>query len=313
MTIILHDIQAAEQRIRPHLHPTPLEYHPTLGDNVYLKLENANLTHSFKIRGALNAALALDDAAKARGLVAASSGNHAQGLAYAAQLVGASAKIVMPNITPQRKIDGVTRYGAEAVIAAGDYDVAEAEARRLEQVEGRTFVSAYNDPFVAAGQGTIGLEIIAQLPDVERVVVCVSGGGLIAGIATAVKALRPQVEVIGVGSKRSPAMYNRFYKADLPLQDEVYADALAGDIEDGCITVPLTQQNVDAIVLVDDAMIVDAVRWSVLDAGWVVEGGGAVGIAAFRAGIIPNDGRKTAVVVSGGNIDGDKLKAIVTG
>lgn len=309
MTVTLDDIQAAQERIRAHLWPTPLIPAPH-DDNVRLKLEALNLTRSFKIRGALNAALTLDDDAKGRGLVAASSGNHAQGLSYAAKLVGTSAKIVMPGITPQRKIDGVRRYGGEPIIVDGDYDAAEAEAHRLEAVEGRAFVSAYNHPAVVAGQGTIGLEILAQWPTVEQVVVCVSGGGLIAGMATAIKALRPTVRVVGVGSGRSPAMYNRYHGADLPLQDEVYADALAGDIEAGCITVPLTLAAVDAMLLVDDAAITDAMRWAVYEAGVVVEGGGAVGIAAMRTGQLDAT-LKTAIVVSGGNIDPDKLRGVL--
>ncbi|MEM6281294.1 MAG: threonine/serine dehydratase [Chloroflexota bacterium] len=309
--LTLADIRAAQDLIAPHLTPTPLELAPELGQNVYLKLENANLTHSFKIRGALNAALALDAPARARGLVAASSGNHAQGLAYAAKLVGAPAKIYMPQGTPARKVNGVRRYGAEPVIFGATYDEAEAEARRVERDEGRTFVSAYNDPFVAAGQGTIGMEILAQLPQVQRVLVCVSGGGLIAGIAAALKLTNADIEVIGVGAAVTPAMYNIFHGTDLPLSYDTLAEALLGDVESGSMTIPEVQTHVDDIVSVSEDAIAGAMRWSVLHAGWVVEGGGTVGIAAVRSGAVTLDERPTAIVVSGGNVDAETLQRVL--
>jgi threonine dehydratase len=309
--LTLANIKAAQERIAPHLPPTMLEPAPALGENAYLKLENTNLTHSFKIRGALNAALALNANARARGLVAASSGNHAQGLAYAAKLVGADAKILMPQGTPARKINGVKRHGAEAIVFGATYDDAEAEARRIERDEGRTFVSAYNDAFVAAGQGTIGLEILAQLPNVERVLVCVSGGGLIAGIAAAVKLTNPKIEVIGVGAAVTPAMYNIFHGTNLPLEYETLAEALLGDVEAGSMTIDEVKTHVDDIVSVSEAAIAEAMRWSVLHAGWVVEGGGAVGIAAVRSGVVMLDERPTVIVVSGGNVDPETLQAVL--
>lgn len=310
-TLTLDHIRDAQARIAPYLTPTPLEAAPDLGESVWLKLENANLTHSFKIRGALNAVLSLDEAAQARGFVTASSGNHAQALAYAAKLVGVPAQILMPTHTPQRKVNGVRRHGAAAVLFGDNYDLTEAEARRRERDEGRTFVSAYNDHAVAAGAGTIGLEIVAALPDVARVLVCVSGGGLIAGVATAVKALRPDAEVIGVCAEAAPAMYNTVYGTDLPQNWDTLAEALSGDIEDGCITVPIVREAVDRIVLVSEAAIADAIRWMVDVQGWIVEGGGAVGVAALRSGVVAADDRPTAVVVSGGNIDGDVLRRLL--
>lgn len=309
----LDDILNARQRLANHLTPTPIEPANGLGDGVWLKLENANLTHSFKIRGALNAVLSLDDAARRRGLVTASSGNHAQGLAYAAHLTGARARILMPKHTPQRKVNGVRRYGAEAVLFGDNYDEAEVEALRLARDEGMTFVSAYSDPRVIAGAGTIGLEIVDSLPDVERVVVCVSGGGLISGVALAVKSRKPQVEVIGVNAESAPAMYNLFYDSDLPQVWDTLAEALSGDIDADSVTRPTTRQYVDRIVLVSEAQIADAMRWMVDWQGWIVEGGGAVGVAALRAGIIPADGRPTAIVVSGGNVDGDVLRRVLCG
>ncbi len=301
----------AQMRLKPYLQPTPLEAAaPELRANTWLKLENANKTHSFKIRGALNAVLSLDEEARQRGIIAASSGNHAQGVAYAAQLVGATAQILMPQHTPKKKVQGVKRYGAEAVLFGANYDETEAEALRRSREDGLTYVSPYNDARVVAGAGTIGLEIVEALPDVERVVVCVSGGGLIAGVALAVKTLRPDCEVIGVNAQSAPSMYNVFYGTELPEVWETLAEALSGDIEAGSITVPICQQYVDEIVLVSEEQIAAAMRWMLGVQGWLVEGGGSVGVAALLHGVIPVDNRPTAVVVSGGNVDLETVRKI---
>ena len=296
----LDDIVRAQQRIAPQLPATPLEQAHGLGEAVWLKLENANRTHSFKIRGALNALLCLDEAARARGVIAASSGNHAGALAYAAQLSGVRAQILMPRTTPQKKIDNVRRHGAEAILYGDNYDQAEAEA--LRRADSATWISPYNDRHVIAGAGTIGLEILQQLPGVARVVVPISGGGLMAGVATALKHSRPDIEVIGVNACSAPAMYNLFFAQDLPQVWDTLADALSGDIEDGSITVPLCMSHVDDIELVSEEEIAAAMSY-MLAAGWVVEGGGAVGVAALLAGVLPQGDGPTAVVVSGGNVD----------
>lgn len=307
--ITLLDILMARRRLAPHLTPSLLEAAPGLPGRVWLKLENTNPTHSFKIRGALNAVLALDDAARARGLVTASSGNHAQGLAYAAHLTGARAQILMPAHTPQRKVDGVRRYGADAVLWGEGFDQAEAEARRREHADRLTFVSPYNDPHVIAGAGTIALEIIDALPHVERVVVCVSGGGLIAGIGTAIRAVKPSVEVVGVNAQSAPAMYNHYHRTDHPETPHTLAEALSGGIEPGSITLQIVPRVVDRLVMVDEAAIAHAIRWLLDVQGWLVEGGGAVGVAAWLSGALPPDDRPTAIIVSGGNIDGSTLRA----
>lgn len=303
----------AEARIRPHLLPTPLERAPELGENIHLKLENANLTHAFKIRGALNAVLSLDEVARSRGIITASSGNHAQGVAYAAHLTQTRAHILMPKNTPDKKVRGVQRWGAHAIRYGDNYDQTEAEALRRARDEAMTYISAYNDWRVMAGAGTIGLEILDALPDVARVVVCVSGGGLIGGIATAIKAQRPQAEVVGVNAQAAPAMYNRFYQTALSEQWDTLAEALSGDIEADAITVPIALERVDRMLIVSEASIARAIRWMVDVQGWLVEGGGAVGIAAFLDGQLQDDGRKTAIVVSGGNIDGATLRHVLSG
>ena len=310
MNLPLGDIVRAQHRLRPHLQPTPLEPAPDLSAKVWLKLENSNRTHSFKVRGALNAILSLSEDEQKRGIIAASSGNHAAAVAYAAQLTGASASILMPKTTPQKKVKNVQRYGAEAVLFGDNYDEAEAEALR-RAAEGGTWVSPYNDAAVIAGAGTIGLEILEQLPPVERVVVPVSGGGLIAGIAAAVKQLNPAIEVIGVNAKSAPAMYNIFYEATHPQVWDTLADALSGDIEAGSITVPISQRYVDKIVLVSERQIAAAMRYMLEVAGWVVEGGGAVAVAALLHGVVHADGRASALVVSGGNVDLAELRRVL--
>lgn len=305
------DIVHAQHRIKPYLKPTPLEAAPHLGTDIWLKLENANKTHSFKIRGALNAILSLNEVAHEKGIIAASSGNHAQGVAYAAHLVGAQAQILMPKHTPQKKVKGVQLYGGEAILYGDNYDETEAEALRRARDEGKTYISPYNDPSIIAGTGTIGLEIIEALPQVAQVLVCVSGGGLISGVATAIKALRPDCTVIGVCAESAPSMYNVFKQTDLPENWETLAEALSGGIEAGSITVPIVQQHVDDIVLVSEAQIAAAMRFMLGTQGWLVEGGGCVCVAALLHDIVPRAGKVTVATISGGNVDLDTLRKVL--
>lgn len=308
--VTLGDIVRAGHRLAPHLPPTALEADPGLGANVWLKLENANKTHSFKIRGALNAILSLSDEERERGIIAASSGNHAGAVSYAARLSGALAQILMPKSTPKKKVNNVRRYDAEAVLFGDNYDEAEAEALR-RAAAGGIWVSPYNDARVIAGAGTIGLEILEQLPAVQRLIVPVSGGGLIAGIAVAAKALNPEIEVIGVNAKSAPAMYNAVHDTNKPQNWDTLADALSGEIEAGSITVPICQRYLDDMVLVTEEQMASAMRYMLEAQGWVVEGGGAVGVAAVMAEAVARDGRETAVVVSGGNVDLSVLKGVL--
>ncbi len=306
----LADIALARYRLAPHLQPTPLEAAPDLG--AWLKLENANKTHSFKIRGALNALLAMPDEVRARGVVTASSGNHAQGLAYAAHLLGIEARVLMPTFTAKRKVAGVKRYGAQAILYGDDYADTEAEAMRIARDEGLIYVSAYSHPDVIAGQGTIGLELLDALPDVERVIVPVGGGGLISGVAIALKSLKPSVEVIGVNAAVSPDMYNLFYHTHEPLSHDSLADALPGEIEAESVTRELVPRYGDRMVCVSEAAIAAAMRWMVAQQGWMAEGGGVVGVAALQSGVI-EPGGVTAVVISGGNVDADRLAQVLNG
>ena len=309
--VTLADILKAQHRIKPHLSPTPLEAAGQLGENIWLKLENANKTHSFKIRGALNAILSLDDTGRKQGIITASSGNHAQGLAYAAHLVGAQADILMPEHTPQKKVKGVQLYGGNAILFGDNFDETEAEALRRAREDGQTFISAYNHPSIIAGTGTIGLEVLETLPGLERMIVCVSGGGLISGIALAIKSLKPDCEVIGVCAESAPSMYNEFKKTNLVENWDTLAEALSGGIEAGSITVTITLEHVDDIVLVSEEQIAAAMRFMMGTQGWLVEGGGAVCVAALLHDIIPRDGKVTAATISGGNVDLDTLRKVL--
>jgi len=309
--LTLADVQRAQEQLRPHLQPTLLEPAADLGEGIWFKLENTNCTRSFKIRGALNAVLSLDEAARARGIITASSGNHALGIAYAAQRVGVSALILMPAHTPKRKVAGARRYGAAVCLDFATFDDAEAKARQLEQQEGLTYISPYNDPRVIAGAGTIGLEILDSLPEVERVVAPVGGGGLISGIGLAIKSLKPTVEMIGVNTLHAPSMHNLFYKTEYPEIVSTRAEALSGGIETGSITIELAKKYVDQIVLVTEDWIEKAMAWLFDEQGWLIEGGGAVGVAAILRGVIRANRRPTAVILSGGNVDGATMRQVL--
>ncbi|MFN8380234.1 MAG: threonine/serine dehydratase [Anaerolineae bacterium] len=303
------DVERARERLRPYLVPTPLEEaNGTAG--LWLKLENANKTHSFKCRGALNAMLVMDEAARARGVVAVSSGNHAQGVAYAARMLGVQARIVMPEGVSRRKLGGVRRLGAEAILFGETYEEAEQEARRLCRELGSTWLSPYNDPDVVAGAGTVGLEILEQLPETGRIVVPAGGGGLIAGIALVAKAARPDIEIVAVNALASPDLYNEFYQLEHELTHETLADALPGAIEAGSITRELVNQWVDRVVLVSEDDIRRAMQFMIFEQGWIAEGGGAVSLAAVDNGNIELD-RPTVAVITGGNVDADVLRDVM--
>lgn len=310
--INLRDVYRARTRIGDLIRTTPLEPASALGSRVWLKLENLQRTRSFKLRGAANAMAALDPARRARGVIAASAGNHAQGLAAAGQALGVRVLTVMPENTPALKVRRTKERGARVLLFGSTYDAAEAHARHLEKKQGFTFVSPYNDADVVAGQATIGLEILADLPGVAQVIVPVSGGGLVAGVGLAVKAVNPAIDVIGVQSVATPAMYN-YVKATTHPQAETLADGLAGDIEAGSITFDLVPQAMDDIVLVTEGEIENAIRWLLREHGQVVEGAGAVGVAAALGRRIALDRGPTAIVVSGGNIDYEVLQRLVAG
>lgn len=284
---------------------------------MFLKLENEQLTCSFKIRGVINKLLSLSAEEKARGVVTASAGNHGQAVALAAQKLGFQAKIVVPKNAPQVKVDGIRRFGAELVLFGDTYTEAEKKAKELAIADGRLYVSPYNDERIVAGHGTVGLEILEELPSVDVVVVPVGGGGLIGGIAVAVKSQKPTVKVVGVQSEASPVMYESLKKGAIvpPHRHERYtvAEGLAGAIEKGSITFSIAQQYVDEVTLVREESIRQAVYLLWKNMKLVVEGSGAVGVALALENKELLAGKTVAMVISGGNIDDALLQGIIAG
>lgn len=311
------DIEEARERIRDHISFSPCTYSETLsrlcGCELYLKLENLQATGSFKDRGALNKLYSLSNEQRAAGVIAASAGNHAQGVAHAARLLGIRATIVMPETTPLAKIRGTEELGAEIILFGGGYDEAFDKASELQQQHGYTLVHAFDDPMVIAGQGTIGLEIVEQLPSVDAVVVPVGGGGLIAGIACAIKQRTPTVEIIGVEAERMATM-----KASVAA-GEVTPLPMANTIADGISvahvgrhTLPLVQSLVSGIVTVTEEEIAAAIMTLLEREKTLGEGAGAAAFAALLHHRLPAlSGKKVVVVISGGNIDMTRLSHII--
>ena len=312
----LLDLYAARSRIGHIIRETPLEFSQFLSDmcggEVWLKLENQQLNGSFKARGALNKILQLSDEERGRGIVTASSGNHAQGVGYAARMLGINATIVVPENTPSVKIEAIKRYGVELVIHGEEYMDAERLAREMEKEKGMTFVSPYNDLEVIAGQGTIGLEMLGVMPDLETVLVPVGGGGLISGMGCAVKGINNAVKVVGVQSVASPVMCESIKRGrivEMELEDSV-AEALHGGIEEGSVTFDMCRKYVDDFILVQEETIVKAIAELLSQQHQIVEGAGAVGAAAIMDNPERFRGRKTGVVISGANIDEELLRQV---
>lgn len=311
------EIYLAKRRIQGLVRRTPLEYSPffseACGGEVYLKLENLQLTGSFKIRGALNKMLQLDEEERGRGVVTASAGNHAQGVGYAAKMLGIEVTVVVPRNTPRTKIEAIGRYGVDLRLYGEIYDEAEVKARELERELSKVYISPYNDYDVIAGQGTVGLEMWEERSDLEAVLVPVGGGGLLSGVAVALKSLNPGIEVIGVQSKASPVMYESIKRGEIveiPMGESV-AEALHGGIEKGSVTFEIVKDLIDEIILVEEDDIKTAIALFLEHHHQVTEGAGAVGLAALMACGERFRGRKVGVVISGGNIDISLLREIL--
>jgi len=313
----LSDIRDAQRNIRDGVVHTPCTPTRTLRDSVpgslHLKFENLQRTGSFKDRGSLNRLLQLDDEERARGVVTASAGNHAQALAYHGGRLGIPVTVVMPETAPLIKVANTRGYGATVSQSGTILDEAAVEARRLAQERGLVMVPAFNDFHVIAGQGTVGLEIIEQVPDVDVVVVPVGGGGLISGIAVALKELRPSVRVVGVeAASAASAWASR--EAGKVVQIS-HVDTLADGIATktvGDLTFPLMERYVDDLVVVSEEEIAAAVLVMLERKKTVVEGAGAVPIAALAAGRVPvADGEQVVAVLSGGNIDINMISRII--
>lgn len=307
--ITLGDITAARERIAPHLRRTFLQPSEFLtrrsGAAVHLKLEHHQTTGSFKLRGATNAVLGLSVAEKARGVVGVSTGNHGRGLAFAARRAGVRCIICMSRLVPQNKVEGIEAQGAEVRIVGDSQDEAQVEVDRLVAEEGMTMLPPFDHPAIIAGQGTIGLEVLEDLPETETLVVPLSGGGLISGIAVAVKALRPEARIVGVTMERGAAMYAS-QKAGEPVvveELESLADALGGGIGlDNAYTFGIVRDLVDELLLVTEDEIAEAIAQAYWEEREIVEGSGAVGIAALLANKLRLEG-PSVLLLSGGNID----------
>ncbi len=314
----LPQILAAQQVIRRHIACTPLLPSPLLsrasGAQAYLKLECWQRTGSFKIRGALAKVAALSPDERAGGLVTASAGNHGLGVAFAGQALGCSSiTIFVPANAPQAKVNHLQTYGCQVHQKGDDYDAAHALAVAHARETGALYLSAYDDPTVIAGQGTVGLEIWEDLPDVDALLVPVGGGGLIAGIALAAKALNPAIHVIGVQPDASPAaflsfLHDRLYET-YPARPTI-CDGLAGGF--GRLPFELARTLIDDILVVPEADVRQAVRWLVTHEQLLVEGSGAIAIAPLLNGQFSAPGRKVAAVLTGRNIDAALLGHILT-
>lgn len=313
--ITLADVKQAHHAMYDVIHHTPLDQSTTFsqmaGYDVYLKLENLQKTGSFKIRGAYNKIYSLEAEEKAKGVIAASAGNHAQGVAYAARMAGIKATIVMPEVAPLAKIMATRGYGAEVILHGMGYDDAFQKAQEIEQEQGQTFIHAFNDHQVIAGQGTIGLEILEELEDVSAIVVPVGGGGLIAGIALVVKELAPHVKIYGVQAQGAPAMYmsKKAHMRKTTPDAMTIADGIAVKVP-GDLTFSIIDRYVDEIVVVDDEAIASTILMMLERAKMMVEGAGAVGLAAILNHKIPGRG-KVVNVVSGGNVDVNFISRII--
>lgn len=283
------------------------------GLDIYLKTENLQLTGSFKLRGAYYKISQLTDEEKSRGVIACSAGNHAQGVALGATHNGIKSLICLPAGAPISKVEATKGYGAEVCLVPGVYDDAYAKAMELQKEHGYTFVHPFDDPKVIAGQGTIGLEILEQMPDVQAVVVPIGGGGLISGVAFAIKTLRPDVKVFGVQSSGAPSMAASLKEGKLCHLNDV--STIAGGIavkEPGVNTFEMCNRYVDEVVTVSDDEIAAAILALIEKQKIVAEGAGAVGVAAAMFGKLPIEGLKTVCLVSGGNIDVNTLSRVIT-
>ncbi|MEZ6015369.1 MAG: threonine ammonia-lyase [Planctomycetota bacterium] len=303
----LASIRAARERIRPYIRETPTVYSYTFSEashcDVHLKLENLQRTGSFKVRGALNRILTLSDEQRARGLVAASAGNHAQGVALSAQLAGCTATIVMPFGTALNKIERTQGYGAEVVLFGENYDQAAAHAREIVELDGRTMVHPFDDWEVIHGQGTVGLEVLEQVPDVSTVVLPIGGGGLIAGAALAIKALRPDVTIIGIQAEGASPMVQSIQEGEkrvVPSPKTLAEGIRVGRVGDN--TYEVVRRYVDRTLTVTEDEIAGAVVELMEKNKVVAEAAAVTPVAAILSGRVRLQGSVCAVI-SGGNID----------
>jgi threonine dehydratase len=304
--ITLQHVREAHARIKDAIVDTPTLHSQTLsaltGANIYLKFENLQFTAAFKERGALNALLLLSDAARAKGVIAASAGNHAQGLSYHGTRLGVPVTIVMPVPTPTVKVMQTQSVGGHVVLHGETFDDAYKHARLLEAERGLTFVHPFDDANVAAGQGTIALEMLAAVPHLDMLVVPIGGGGLLAGMATAARGINPEIGLIGVQAELYPSMYAQLNGKQMPCEGDTLAEGIAVRVP-GILTAQVIDKLVDEIVLVTEAQLETAVSLLLQIEKTVAEGAGAAGLAAIMAHKEKFAGKNVGIVLCGGNID----------
>lgn len=304
--VSIHDVREAAQRIMGSVVRTPTLVSKTLSDltgaTVYLKFENLQFTAAYKERGALNTLLQLDDAARAKGVIAASAGNHAQGLAYHATRLGIPSTIVMPLNTPTVKITQTEGHGANVILHGETYDAAYAHSRELEAERGFTFVHPFDDARIIAGQGTAVLEMLEDVPAIDTLVIPIGGGGLISGSAIVAKSEGRMLDVVGVEAELYPSMYNRIHGTDMPCAGDTLAEGIAVK-EPGGITSKIVEALVDDIVLVSERRLEESVSLLLQIEKTVVEGAGAAGLAALLAEPERFRGKTVGTILCGGNID----------
>lgn len=317
MEITLDSIRSAAHRIAPHVLRTPLvqAWDISSKGSLFVKPETLQVTGSMKVRGAMNALLMLNQSARDRGVITASSGNHGPALAWAARQLGTRCTVCLSSLVPTNKIANVERWGGTVRIEGGCYDEASEAAVRLSEQEGMTLVPGFDHPDIIAGAGTSGLEIIEDLPEADTILAPLSGGGLLAGIAIAVKSISPRTRVIGVSMERGASMHESL-KVGRPVnvaEEDSLADALGGSIGlNNQWTFPAVAKFVDETVLVSEEMIAEAMRRMFRNAGLVVEGAGAVGLAAFLQHGRDIAAGRTVIVASGRNVDMDRFVELMS-
>lgn len=312
--LTLDTIYKAKFVLNEVVRQTDLLYTPTISSNneVYVKCENLQITGSFKVRGAYYKISTLSSEDKAKGVIACSAGNHAQGVALASTKMGVKAQIYIPSLAPISKIEATKKYGAEVVPVDGVYDDAYAAAKKAVDETGAIFVHPFNDPDVIAGQGTIGLEIMEQIPDADVIVIPIGGGGLAAGVAFTIKQLNPKCKVYGVQAAGAPSMYNWITKDDKTTLEKVstFADGIAVKCP-GDLTYELCKEYLDDVFVVSEDEIATAILTLMESQKLVAEGAGAVAVAAVMADKIPEKNKKVVCLLSGGNIDVTILSKVI--
>ncbi|MDX1479519.1 MAG: threonine/serine dehydratase [Saprospiraceae bacterium] len=318
LTALAREIRLAEERIRPHTLITPLSFSPALskhtGGQVYLKKEHLQHTGSFKARGSLNKILSLSDADRQRGVISASTGNHGLGVARGLQIAGVEGTIYLPSIVTRKKIEALKAFGARLEIVGNTSLEAELYAKEMATKTGAVWISPYNDLQVMGGQGTIGVELLEQQPDLDAVLVTVGGGGLMSGIAGQLKSVNPGITVVGCWPENSPEMYRSIlagHVVEVPEAKATLSEASAGAMEKDAITFDYCRALIDNYVLVSEAEIAAAMRLVYEETGEMVEGSAGVAVAACQKMGSALNGKKVAVVLCGGNIAADVFEKAV--